>query len=119
MHPLSVVELEQRLDQVLELDLVRLSPEQAAQALAPFSREQQERALHWSQIAAQAHVQIGQQISIHAALALPLMSDEVMGRWVYHALDLYDRKGLFPAIEAVKSVERYAAEAEARARGVG
>ncbi len=118
MKSLSVAELEQRLDEALELDLVRLSPEQAAALLAPLPRAQQERALHWSQIAAQAHVQIGQQVSIHAATALQLMSDEVVGRWVYHALDLYDRKGLFPAIEVVKGVERYAEEAEARARGV-
>lgn len=118
MDALTVEQLEQRLDEALELDLVRLSPEQAASALASFSREQQERALHWAEIAAQAHVQIGQQVSIHAAVALPLMSDEVMGRWVYHALDLYDRKGLFPAIEVVKGVEQFAQEAEARARGV-
>ncbi len=118
MNALSVSELEQRLDEALELDLVRLSPEQAAQALAPFSREQQERAIHWSQIAAQAHVQIGQQVSIHAAQALQLMSDAVIGQWVYHALDLYDRKGLFPAVEVIKGVERFAVEAEARARGV-
>ncbi|MBT3473815.1 MAG: nitric oxide reductase activation protein [Gammaproteobacteria bacterium] len=118
MSSLTLPELEQRLDEALELDLVRLSPEQAAKGLAPFSREQQERALHWSKIAAQAHVQIGQQVSIYAATALGLMSDEVMGRWVYHALDLYDRKGLFPAVEVIKSVAQYAEEAEARARGV-
>ncbi len=118
MSPFSVEQLEQRLDEALELDLVRLSPEQAAQALAPFSRAQQERAIRWAQIAAQAHVQIGQQVSIHAAQALQLMSDEVMGQWVYHALDLYDRKGLFPAIEVIKGVEQFSVEAEARARGV-
>ncbi len=116
--PLTQAQLEERLDQVLELDLVRLSPEQAARALVSFPREQQEQALSWAGIAAKAHVQIGQQVSIHAATALPLMSEEVMGRWVYHALDLYDRKGLLPAIEAIKSVTQFAREAEARARGV-
>jgi nitric oxide reductase NorD protein len=118
VKPLSVAELEQRLDEALELDLVRLSPEQAAQALAPYPRQQQERALYWSRIAAQAHVQIGQQVSIHAAEALRLMSDAVIGQWVYHALDRYDRKGLFPALEVIRGVARFAHEAQARARGV-
>jgi nitric oxide reductase NorD protein len=118
VQPLTIAELEARLDQLLELDLVRLSPEQAAAELAVCRREQQESALYWSGIAGKAHTQIGYQVSLHANLALGCMDDEVMGRWVYHALDLYDRKGLLPALAAVRAVEQYAQEADARARGV-
>jgi len=116
--PYTLAELTTIIDEQLDLEINRLLPDEIAEKLAPFPRAEQERAIHLATIAARGHTQIGYQVGMHADAALKLMEPEAMEAWVVHALDLYDRKGLFPAITSIKEVEQYAREAEARARGV-
>ncbi len=118
LPPHTLAELTAIIDQQLDLEINRLLPDEIAEKLAPFSRAEQDRAIHLATIAARGHTQIGFQVGMHADIALRLMEPEAMEAWVVHALDLYDRKGLFPAITSIKEVEQYAREARARARGV-
>lgn len=120
MHlpPYNLAELNTLIDERLDLEINRLLPDEIAEKLAGFPRAEQERAIHLATIAARGHTQIGYQVGMHADLGLRLMNPEAMEAWVVHALDLYDRVGLFPAITSVKAVEKYAREAEQRARGV-
>ena len=115
---LNSQELEALLDDYLEADLQRLDTEPTALALSEYTRPQQDRALYWIKIGAKAHTEIGYCLALNSAKALRLMSDEMMQTWVIHAMGILDTQGLVPAVQSINAVEKFAAEAEDRARGV-
>lgn len=118
LPPFTSEELANRLERQAGFEFNQLAPDDIAAKLAPFSRQEQEQALRMVAVATKGHAQIGYQVGMHADVALKLMQPQVMEAWVMHALDLYDRVGLFPAIASVKEVEYHAREAEKRSRGV-
>ncbi len=115
---LTQTQLESRLDEALDLEINRFNPEKPAKLLVRFNREEQKSALHWCKIAGKGLPSIGYCVAEHIDQALDLMEPEQIGDWVYHALDLYDRKGLMPAMAVIRGVRQYALEAKERAQGI-
>ena len=84
-------ELEQRLDELLFASHSHRSAKSIADGLEKLSREQQERALHWTGVAAQSYAEVGYLVAALAPKALARLDPAGFEAWVLAGLDAYDR----------------------------
>ena len=113
--PLTAAQLEERLD----IHMVSLgAAEEPARVLAEFPREQQDFVLHWAGIVARTSAGMALNFVSHVCPALRLMDTDGVEAWLLACMDIYDRKGLHPAVAMFKDVESFAREHKARATGV-
>ena len=109
--PLTAAQLEERLD----IHMVSLgAAEEPARALAEFSREQQDFVLHWASIVARTSSGMALNFASHVCGALRLMDAAGVEAWLLACMDIYDTKGLHPAVVAFKDVESFARAHRAR-----
>ena len=100
-------ELQERLDRVLFASPSHRSIERLAQSLEALTRTQQERVLHWAEIAAKTYAEIGYLIATLAPQACARLDDAGFDAWARAGLDCYDRDGLRPAMELLRDVEGF------------
>ncbi len=113
--PLTAAQLEERLD----IHMISLgAAEEPARALAEFTRIQQDFVLHWVGIVARTSSGMALNFVSHVCPALRLMDTAGVEAWLLACMDIYDTKGLHPAVAAFRDVERFAREYRARATGV-
>ena len=106
---LTVQELEEYLEQYLEPVLSsRRTALEPAQALADLPRSQQEFVLHWISVVVKTNSEMGYQFAAYAAKALKLMDSANVETWLIHAMDTYDKRGLYPGCAEIQGVEQYA-----------
>ena len=106
---LTVQELKEQLEQYLNPVLSsRRTAFEPAQALADLTREQQEFVLHWVSVIVKTNSEMGYQFAAYAAQALRLMDYANVEAWLIHAMDTYDKRGLYPGCAEIHGVERYA-----------
>ncbi len=116
---LSSEEIEDRLDEPLDPVLSsRRTATAPAESLALFTRTQQEFALRWVGIIAKTNAELAYQFVSQAAQAMTLMSLEDTEEWIIHAMDAYDKQGLFAATAAMKAVRDFASQSEQKTRGI-
>ena len=116
---LSAAELERRLDEFLDPVLsIRRSAAPLAQALSAGPRAQQDFALHWVEVIAKTNPEMAYQFAAHAPTAFARMALADVEGWIVAAMDTYDKLGMYPAIAVLKDVERFAAAAAEKTRGV-
>ncbi len=114
-QPLTAVQLEDRLD----IHMISMgAAEEPARALAGFSREQQDFVLHWVSIVARTSSGMALNFVSHVCPALRLMDAGGVEAWLLACMDIYDTKGLHPAVVAFKDAEGFAREYKARSTGV-
>lgn len=108
LSPLSAEIIEERLDELLDAVLSsRRTTVEPAIALAKFSREKQDFSLLWLSIVIKTNSELGYQFICHAPRALAQMEQAIVEKWIIHAMDVYDRLGLYPASEAFADVEGF------------
>ncbi len=113
--PLTAGQLEARLD----IHMISLgAAEEPARALAEFTREQQDFVLHWVSVVARTSSGMALNFVSHVCNALRLMDLAGVEAWLLACMDIYDTRGLHPAVTAFRDVERFAQEYRARATGV-
>jgi len=113
--PLTAVQLEERLD----IHMISLgAAEEPSRVLAGFSREQQDFVLHWAGIVARTSSGMALNFVSHVAPALRLMDTAGVEAWLLACMDIYDTKGLHPAVTAFRDVESFARDYRARATGI-
>jgi nitric oxide reductase NorD protein len=113
--PLTAAQLEERLD----IHMISLgAAEEPARALAEFSRARQDFVLHWVSIVARTSSGMALNFVSHVCPALRLMETDGVEAWLLACMDIYDTRGLHPAVTAFRDVERFAREYKARASGV-
>ncbi|HUT39954.1 MAG TPA: hypothetical protein VM011_01320 [Gammaproteobacteria bacterium] len=113
--PLTAAQLEERLD----IHMISLgAAEEPARALAGFPRDQQDFVLHWVSVVGRTSSGMALNFVSHVCPALRLMDMAGVEAWLLACMDIYDTKGLHPAVAAFKDVERFAHEHKARATGV-
>jgi nitric oxide reductase NorD protein len=102
-------QMEERLDEFLVAVLSsRRTAAGIAQMLAHCERSQQEFVLYWVKaIARSGSAEIAYQFASHATLAMNLMDNDGVEAWILHAMDIYDTKGLHPAITILQQVENF------------
>ncbi|OQW94985.1 MAG: nitric oxide reductase activation protein [Beggiatoa sp. IS2] len=106
---LTTEQLEEQLDKFLDSVLSsRRTATGIAQMLATCQREQQDFVLQWVEnIRRSSQAEIAYQFASHATQAFKLMDQEGIEAWIVHALDIYDKKGLYAAIAVLSEVENY------------
>jgi len=114
-RPLTAAQLEERLD----IHMISLgAAEEPARVLAEFGREQQDFVLHWAGVVARTSSGMALNFVSHVAPALRLMDLAGVEAWLLACMDIYDTRGLHPAVAAFRDVEGFAREHKARATGV-
>ena len=117
--PLSLVELEEQLDDILCAALSsRRSAAAVAASIAPLARAEQEFVLAWAQVAAQNVAELGYQFTAQAPQALALFGRSGTEKWLLRALDAYDKEGLYPACAALKDLAGFKRRTDAAGEGV-
>jgi len=107
-NSLTAEQMEERLDEFLVSVLSsRRTAAGVAQMLAACDREQQEFILNWVKIIVSCHPELAYQFASHAVQAMELMDEEGIEAWLIHAMDVYDKKGLYPAIAVIQEVEKF------------
>ena len=119
LTPLSLAELEEKLDDILCAALSsRRSAAAIAAGIAPLSRAQQDFVLAWAQVAAQNVAELGYQFTAQAPQALALFGRSGTEKWLLRALDAYDKEGLYPACAALKDLAGFKRASDAVGAGV-
>jgi len=107
-YSLTAEQMEERLDEFLVYVLSsRRTAAGVAQMLAACEREQQEFVLNWVNRIASSHAELAYQFANHAVQAMSLMDEQGIEAWVIHAMDVYDKKGLHPAIAVLHEMESF------------
>ncbi len=113
--PLTAAQLEERLD----VHMVSLgAAEEPARALAEYSRAQQDFVLRCAGMVARTSSGMAFNFVAHVCSALRLMDEPGVEAWLMSCMDIYDTRGLHPAVAAFKDVETYAREHKARRSGL-
>ncbi len=97
----------ERLDSWLDVKFSGLKTEAAAADLATLERDQQDYLLARVQRVASANIQLAYHFITYAVEALDRLDRQSMDAWVVHAMDSYDRHGLYKALETIRAVEDF------------
>ena len=112
---LTAAQLEERLD----THMVSLgAAEEPARALAGYSREQQDFVLRCAGMVARTSSGMAFNFVSHVCGALRLMDESGVEAWLLHCMDIYDTKGLHPAVAAFKDVDNFARGHRERTTGL-
>jgi nitric oxide reductase NorD protein len=113
--PLTAVQLEERLD----VHMVSLgAAEEPARALAEHPRSQQDFVLRCAGMVARTSSGMAFNFVAHVCSALRVMDETGVEAWLMSCMDIYDTRGLHPAVAAFKDVETFAREYKARRSGL-
>ena len=113
--PLTAKQLEERLD----AHMVSLgAAEEPARELADFTREQQDFVLRNVAMVGRTSSGMAFNFVSHVCRALRLMDEGGVEAWLLHCMDIYDTRGLHPAVAAFKDAENFAREHKARSTGL-
>jgi nitric oxide reductase NorD protein len=116
---LTVSEIEAKLDEVLVWALsTHRSATPLAEALAPFSRAEQEYVLRWSDAIAKTNAEMAYQFTFHVPQALRQLDLAGVEDWVVHAMDLFDKMGLYPACAVFRNIAGFADEVRDKLNGM-
>jgi nitric oxide reductase NorD protein len=113
--PLTAKQLEERLD----AHMVSLgAAEEPARELAEFPRTRQDFVLHWVAVVGRSSHGMAFNFVAHVCRALRLMDEAGVEAWLLHCMDIYDTRGLHPAVTAFKDVDAFAREYQSRVTGL-
>ncbi len=111
MSQLDYEKLEALLDEYLDPVLSsRRTSEELVRGLLPLPRRHQDFALHWTDVIRRSNAEMAWQFVQRAPLALKLMETRGTRQWLLHAMDIYDKEGLYPGSAAFDKVESFARE---------
>lgn len=103
MKPLTTIELERRLDALLNPVLSsRRTAAPLAHGIAQLTPEWQAFALHWVQIISRTNYELAYQFAAATPVALVALDVAGAEAWIIQAMDSYDRQGLLKGSEAFK-----------------
>ncbi len=106
-----------QLDDTLEAEFTFIRSEELVPLLSPLSEEEQLFVLDWTRRIASTNVEIAHQFARRAPQALAALEPRVLEAWALHAMDVYDRGGLRPALEVIRDVDSFMRLAHERTAG--
>ncbi len=86
----------------------RRTSHELAKGLTTLPVEHQEFALHWTDVIRKSNAEMAFQFVSRVPLALKLMELEGTRSWLLHAMDIYDKEGLYPGSAAFENIEAFA-----------
>ena len=115
---MTAAELERRLDEIMEVEFSFRNTAGPAASIATLPLSQQKYLLDWSRRVASANTELGFQYSCHAVDALSFMEQEMVEAWALHAMDMYDREGLRPALAVLQQSMDFIERNRERTQGI-
>lgn len=88
----------------------RRTSEEPTRGLLPLTTEQQEFALHWTDVIRKSNSEMAYQFVSHAPKAIRLMGIDGTRQWLLDAMDIYDKEGLYPGSASLDALESFAAK---------
>jgi nitric oxide reductase NorD protein len=115
--PLGAGELEERLDDALDPVLSsRRTAHPLALKLAPLKRELQDFALHWVAVIARTNGEMAYQFAALAPEALLKVDLATAEAWIIHAMDTFDREGMYRGSADLKNLDAFVNAARSHTR---
>jgi nitric oxide reductase NorD protein len=114
--PLSADQLEDLLEEILWAEAS--SKRAPAEQLADLERPQQELVLRWVKTLEKDNIACAYQFLTHAHRALEVLSTRDLEAWIIQGLDVYDRSGLYAAVEVFRNVDQFLEQARIAQVGV-
>jgi nitric oxide reductase NorD protein len=112
--PLGAAEIEARLSVTLDAVLSsRRTAHQASVSIAMLERSAQDFVLRWAGVIARTSAELAFQFTLTAAEAVRTLGCETAERWIVHAVDAYDRDGLYRGSEAFRNLRSYVGDSSA------
>ncbi len=115
--PLTVDEIVALLEQPLEVEYSFRNIRGPAETIAALPQGEQAFLLDWIIRIASTHVELGYQVACHGAAALAAMDQHMIEAWALHAMDVYDLKGLRPALQVIEKRSGFADMQHTRLHG--
>lgn len=116
---LSAHQLEERLDEALDAVLSsRRTARPLALRLAPLEREWQEFVLHWVGVIARSSSEMAYQFAALAPDVWRSFDLATAEAWIIHAMDTFDREGLYRGSSDLKNLDAFIAASRGRIRAV-
>ncbi len=115
--PLSLPEVQSRLDELLEVEFSFRDTAAPAKAIAALPAPQQAQLINWIERIASTHVELGYQVACKGAEAQALIEPDNFEAWLFHSMDRYDAEGLRPALLIIEQYREFAEQQQARLRG--
>ena len=115
--PLTAAAIATLLDGYLEVEFSFIKTAAAADRLATLARADQDFILNWVQRLASTHIQLAYQFIERTISVLSRLDKAVIEAWAIHAMDVYDRSGLRPALLVIQEVDDFTRLARERAHG--
>ncbi len=81
-----------------------------ARNLLSLNDSEREFTLHWTDVIRRSNAEMAFQFVSHAPKAIRSMGLEGTRRWLLHAMDIYDKEGLYPGSNALEDLDRFASE---------
>ncbi len=107
-EPLVAAQLEERLDESLDPVLSsRRTAQPLALKLAPLERELQNFVLHWVAVIARTSGELAYQFAALAPDVLRKVDTATAEAWVIHAMDTFDREGLYRGSSVLKEIDAF------------
>src|SRR5829696_9995885 len=105
---LTAAELARRLDESLDPVLSsRRTAQPLAARLAPLARDLQDFALHWVAVIARTSGELAYQFAALAPDVLGATDAASIEAWIIHAMDTFDREGLYSGSTELKNVDAF------------
>ena len=114
---LSVTEITERLDDLLDVEFSFLKTEHPAAVIAELDAEEQYYILTWVERVASTNIQLAYQFITQAVEALDSMDRKIIEAWALHAMDMYDQSGLHAALDVIRNVENFVQLSHERTAG--
>jgi nitric oxide reductase NorD protein len=92
--------------------------EEPSRALAEFPRQTQDFVLRCAAMVGRTSSGMAFNFVTHVCSALRLMNEDGVEAWLLQCMDIYDTRGLHPAVAAFKEVDVFAQEYRARRTGL-
>lgn len=109
MKSLTADQMEEHLDKfLLPILSSRRTAAGVAKMLSICNRSQQEFVLHWGEAMAKSgSAEMAYQFASHAVHAFELMDEEGVKEWLIDAMNVYDQRGLYPAVAILNDVDHF------------
>ncbi len=118
-EPFNAQQLEKRLDEALDPVLSsRRTAQPLAIRLAVVERELQEFTLHWVAVIARTSGEMAYQFAALAPQALGRLDRATVEAWIIHAMDVFDREGLYRGASELKNLDAFIASTRSASQTV-
>jgi nitric oxide reductase NorD protein len=107
VQALSAAHILTLLDEWLETEFTFIIADTLATDLATLTRRDQDFVLDWTRRVATTNIQLGFEFA-QGVMKLPGRIDRaLLEAWAIHAMDVYDRAGLNPALGVIRDIHRF------------